>query len=132
MIIYKDVILGILISIILLIFYQNINKKCDNINKAIKILVRQAARWSTAATQDSNSMIAVLHANYGVGYLEALKDIATDKQIKDAAGIDIKKFRDEIVKVQDYATMKMAKLCPNYAPKRTYLTSLGGEGNKKN
>lgn len=38
-------------------------------------LIRQVARWSTAGKQDKNSMIAVLHANYGAGYLWALKDI---------------------------------------------------------
>jgi len=73
-------------------------------------------------------MISVLHANYGTGYLWALKDIATDSQIESATGIDVKKFEREIVKTQDESTMKMAKLCPEYAPERTYLTILGGEG----
>jgi len=95
----------------------------------IKILVRQASRWSTAAKQDDNSMIAVLHANYGAGYLWALKDIATDSQISSATGIDVQKFEREIVETQDKATMNMAKLCPKYAPPSTYLTQLGGEGN---
>ena len=35
---------------------------------------------------------------------------------------------EEIVKVQDQATQKMAGLCPSYAPKPTYLTRVGGEG----
>ena len=52
----------------------------ENIQK----LTRQAARWSTAAAQDDSPLIAVLHANYGAGYLWALKDIATAKQIKNA------------------------------------------------
>ena len=38
------------------------------------------------------------------------------------------KFEREIVSVQDEATKKMAKLCPKYAPKSSYLTKLGGEG----
>ena len=41
------------------------NEKKFIVNK----LLRQTARWSTAAKQDNNSMIAVLHANYGAGYL---------------------------------------------------------------
>ena len=74
-------------------------------------------------------MIAVLHANYGTGYLWSLKDIATDSEIEAASGIDIKRFENEIVKAQDYATKKMAGVCPKFAPKSTYLTKLGGEGN---
>jgi hypothetical protein len=92
----------------------------------IQILVRQASRWAAAAKQDENSMIAVLHANYGAGYLWALKDIATDTQVENATGIDIKKFTGAILTIQDNATQKMAKLCPKYAPSDSYLTRLSG------
>ena len=90
-------------------------------------MVRQASRWSTASLQDSNSMIAVLHANYGAGYLWALKDIATNDQIKKATGIDIMKFTDEIIQAQDKATLRMAELYPDFAPPKTYLTQISGE-----
>ena len=40
----------------------------------VDILVRQASRWSVAAQQDKSPMIALLHANYGVGYLWALQE----------------------------------------------------------
>jgi len=100
----------------------------NNRNKIIRTLVRQAARWSTAAEQDASPMIAVLHANYGVGYLWALKDIATAPEILLATGIDIRKFESEIVNVQDRATVNMIKVCPSFGPEPTYLSSLGGEG----
>tara|TARA_B100001123_G_C14962947_1_gene888429 strand:- start:9 stop:389 length:381 start_codon:yes stop_codon:yes gene_type:complete len=109
--------------------FNTSNNNSKLLQEKIKTLVRQASRWSTAAKQDNNSMIAVLHANYGAGYLWALKDIATDTQIEKATGIDIVKFEKEIVAIQDEATMKMAKLCPDYAPESSYLTKLGGEGN---
>ena len=104
------------------------NNNEDQIKFAAKKLVRQAARWSTAAKQDKNSMIAVLHANYGAGYLWALKDIATPDQIKYATDIDINEFQKEIVSTQDKVTRRMAKLCPDYAPEPSYLTKIGGEG----
>jgi c-di-GMP-related signal transduction protein len=126
---------GLIAGIILMYFLNELKKKCligfsskSILSKVIQVLARQAARWSTAAKQDKNSMIAVLHANYGAGYLWALKDIASSEQIKAATGIDILKFEREIVSVQDKATMKMARLCPKYAPKKSYLTKLGGEG----
>ena len=113
------------------IFINN-NKKNNKGDKQIefvaKKLVRQAARWSTAAKQDNNSMIAVLHANYGAGYLWALKDIIKTDIIEKKTGIDMMKFENEIIKIQDEATKKMAKLCPEYAPESSILTKLAGEG----
>lgn len=94
---------------------------------AIPILVRQAARWSTAAKQDLNPMIANLHANYGAGYLWALQDIATHQDIEEAAGIDWKRFRNEILKAQDDAAQRLARKCPGFAPKPGYLTSIAKE-----
>ena len=94
----------------------------------INKLVRQSARWATAAKQDKNSLIAVLHANYGAGYLWALKDIAKTDDIEEATGIDILKFEEEIINTQDTATKYMAKLCPEYAPEPSYLTKIAGEG----
>lgn len=73
-------------------------------------------------------MIAVLHANYGAGYLWAVKDIATDDQIAKAANIDVRKFENEIIEIQDQATIRMSQLCSEYAPTPSYLTTLGGEG----
>ena len=94
----------------------------------IKTLVRQAARWITAARQDENSMIAVIHAYYGAGYLWALRDIASDTEIEKASGINWKRFKNEILETQDIVTKKMARLCPKWAPKQTYLSKVGGEG----
>ena len=64
----------------------------------------------------------------GAGYLWALKDIATTQQIQTATNIDVKKrFTKEIVQIQDETTLKMIKVCPEYAPERTYLSQIGGE-----
>ena len=116
------------------IFYiiNNIPNKTINNNKQIKFiakkLIRQAARWSTAAKQDNNSMIAVLHANYGAGYLWALKDIINYDIIEKNTGINMMKFENEIIKIQDKVTQNMAKLCPKYAPEPSILTKIAGEG----
>ena len=120
----------ILLILILLVLNLFQNKKCSNSDKSeiIKTLVRQSARWSTAARQDENPMIALLHANYGAGYLWALKDIATDTEIEKAMKIDIIMFRNEIVNVQDEAHIKVIRVCPQFAPQKSYLTKLAKEG----
>jgi hypothetical protein len=131
-----DIILGIVIGMLIMFTFMKIIENGFLLNSTnhqktqdIKTLVRQGARWSTAADQDNNAMVAVLHANYGAGYLWALKDIATDNEIKRASNIDIKKYEQDIIDIQDKSTKKMIKLCPEYAPKSSYLTNIAGEGN---
>lgn len=126
-------IISIILVVIIIIIICNLTFRQSNSNdknKIIKILIRQAARWALAARQDKNVMIAVLHANYGAGYLWAVKDIATDQEIVSATGIDVIKFRDHITATQDFATKRMAKLCPKYAPSepdQLYLAQVGGD-----
>lgn len=97
------------------------------LDDAVRTLTRQAARWTTAALQDENPMIAVLHANYGAGYLWAITDIVTSSEFEKMTGLDYIKFRDEITKAQDWATQKAVGECPSFGPPRTYLTEIGGE-----
>ena len=59
-------IFGLAIGIIIMYILSEFKNKCllgitkeDLIKSRILILLRQAARWSTAAKQDENSMIAV-------------------------------------------------------------------------
>jgi hypothetical protein len=127
-------IFGLVFGFAVLFFFSELKKKCilglvDNtLKKSIQKLIRQASRWSTAASQDENSMIALLHANYGAAYLWALRDIATSEQIKAAADIDILTFEKEITTIQDNITKNVIKNCPDFGPDATYLTTLGGEG----
>ena len=99
----------------------------SSLTDVLPVLARQAARWSTAAKQDNNVMIAILHANYGAGFLWAMQDIATSSEIEAATGINWKRFKKEILAVQDEAVLKMANLCPKFAPKKSYLSKIGKE-----
>ncbi len=87
---------------------SNINS--DDINK----LLRQTARWVTAAQQDQSPLIATLHANYAAGYLWALKDIADKDQIKRVTGINIDDVEKRVLATQDMTTRKVVKECPRY------------------
>jgi hypothetical protein len=122
----------ILIIVIFVLVYVIIKKpkKADKDDKKtmINTLVRQASRWATAAKQDKSPLISLLHANYGAGYLWALKDIFTDQEIEHATGMNVLEFRDEIVEIQDQANLKVIKLCPKFAPESSYLTVLAKEG----
>ena len=112
----------------ILIFFLFIRGTNGASKATIEKLVRQSARFATAAQQDESPLVSVLHANYSTGYLWALKDIATPKQIHNATGVDIKKFEEHITNVQDMVTKKTLKKCPEFAGDvDLYLATIGGE-----
>jgi hypothetical protein len=100
----------------------------NNKKKMINTIIRQSARWSAAAEQDGSPVIALLHANYGAAYLWALKDIVSDTEIEESANIDILEFTKKITDIQDSATRKVSKECPQFAGGiDEYLLKLGGD-----
>jgi hypothetical protein len=116
-----------LIAAVFVLFLMMQNKT-RGMNKSIEKLVRQSARYATAAQQDASPVIAVLHANYAAAYLYALKDIATDSQIHNATGIDVKKFKEHVTNVQDMVTRKTSEKCPEFVGEvDVYLAQIGGE-----
>lgn len=116
-------ILIIILAVLLFMRSANGTSKAN-----IEKLVRQSARFATAAQQDESPLVAVLHANYSAGYLWALKSIATPKQIHNASGVDMKKFEEHITNVQDMVTKKMLKKCPEFAGDvDLYLATIGAE-----
>ena len=131
----KNLTLGILIGFVSMFIINQIISQCWISNDCKKLhnaminkLTRQTARWATAASQDENPVIAVLHANYAAGYLWALKDIATDKEIENASNIEMKKFQKNVVDTQDKVNKKLVKLCPNFIKTdNPYLAKIGGE-----
>ena len=123
----KIIYLIIFLLVIMILFIRTSSGTVPNKKEIINTLIRQSARWSIASQQDTNVLIAVLHANYGAGYLWALRDIATDDEITKSSGINILKFRDEIIKVQDSATRRLNGACPKFAIPLTYLGKIAGD-----
>lgn len=97
----------------------------ENHKMITQMLLRQTSRWAVASQQDKSPMIAVLHANYAVGYLDALQSFANDCDISDQ--VDLTLFKTKIMHVQDVAVRKAITACPNYLGKdiNTDLAELG-------
>ena len=116
-----------LIAIIFVLFLMMQNKT-RGMNKAIEKVVRQSARHAVAAQQDASPVIAILHANYAAAYFYALKDIASESQIHNATGIDVKKFKEHVTNVQDMVTRRTSEKCPEFVGEvDIYLAQIGGE-----
>lgn len=92
----------------------------------IKTLMRQAARYSSAAKQDENPLIALLHANYGAGYLWATIDVASVEDIKSIYPEFIK-IRKDILDTQDNITKNIVRMYPNLNTQNDLLATLAGE-----
>ena len=113
---------------VIVVLYLMMQNKTRGMNKAIEKLVRQSARYAVAAQQDASPVIAILHANYAAAYFYALKDIASESQIHNATGIDVKKFKEHITNVQDMVTRKTSEKCPDFVGEvDIYLAQIGGE-----
>jgi hypothetical protein len=121
------ILLGILLLIILCLVAMifNIKEEQTTINTIAPRIFHQMARWSTAASQDKNPVIAVLHANYGVGYMMVLKDLASDEDLERMLGVEnIRKVFDEVQKIQNNVTLNLANHCTNIFPD-TFLANYG-------
>lgn len=113
---------------IIFVLYLIMQNKTRGMNKSIEKLVRQSARYAVAAQQDASPVIAILHANYAAAYFYALKDIASESQIHNATGIDVKKFREHVTNVQDMVTKRTSEKCPEFVGEvDIYLAQIGGE-----
>src|SRR5210317_1109006 len=113
---------------VIFVLYLMMQNKVRGVNKSIEKLVRQSARYATAAQQDESPVIALLHANYAAAYFYALKDIASESQIHNATGIDVKKFKEHVINVQDMVTRKTSEKCPEFVGEvDVYLAQIGGE-----
>lgn len=121
------ILLGILLLIILSLFAMLFNMKEEQttIQTIAPRIFHQMARWSTAASQDENPVIAVLHANYGVGYMMVLRDLASDEELERILGVEnIRRIFDEVQKIQNKATLNLANHCKDIFPD-TFLARYG-------
>jgi len=117
-------ILVLVLIVLFLLYNHHLSQSSEKFESAVKTLVIQASRWSIAAEQDKNAFIANLHANYGVGYVSALRQIASDNEIKKITNVNAIKFEKEIVNTQRRASQKLMKECPAIIPKGTNLALL--------
>jgi hypothetical protein len=85
-------------------------------DELVRTLYRQSARYAVASIQDDAEVIQMLHANYAMGYLLALKDVASTEDFKRATGEDLNAFERKISQIQDDATTRIIKDRPDLRP----------------
>jgi hypothetical protein len=84
--------------------------------ETLEVLARQAGRWSVASRQDQEPLVRLLHANYAMGYVLALRQVASDQEIFAKLGLNAHALEAEIASIQDAATMAAVTAAPGLAP----------------
>ena len=111
----KTLVIALLVLIVLWLVYER--RRPSSRTSQIQVLHRQAARYAVAAAQDAEPVISVLHANYAMGYLLAIKDLVTTDEFFSATGKDFLEFEREIARVQDSATLRLVSQRTDLVPK---------------
>jgi len=106
----------ILFLLLVLVFVVVFRPMSSDSDKQIRILYRQTARYAVASLQDDSAVIKTLHANYAMGYLMALKDLATTDQFARATGDNLLSFERKIAAIQDASTVNLVGDCPDLIP----------------
>lgn len=70
-------------------------------NDCIKALWRGAWRYHYASLQDKNPVVAARHNGYAVALTDALREIASEEEVKEATGGSLKKLHQEAIAFQD-------------------------------
>ena len=106
----------LILFLLLVIVFVLIRPTSSDNDKQIRILYRQTARYAVASLQDDSAVIKTLHANYAMGYLMALKDLATTEQFARATGDNLLSFERKIAGIQDASTVNLVGGCPDLIP----------------
>ncbi len=100
--------------IAIFVLFLMMQNRSRGTKSSIEKMVKQAAQYAITAQQDVSPVMSVRHGNYAVAHLYALGNIATDTQIHNATGIDVKKFREHITNVQEMVTRKTVDKFPDF------------------
>jgi len=106
----------ILFLVLVLVFVVVLRPTSGDSDKQIRILYRQTARYAVASLQDASPVVKSLHANYAMGYLMALKDLATTEEFAKATGDNLLSFERKIAGIQDASTVNLVGDCPALVP----------------
>jgi hypothetical protein len=71
--------------------------------EGLRLQIRQVRRWLRAARQDADPGIRFLHASYGIGALDLVRQMADDAEVRRATGADPLHLLEELSAVQDAA-----------------------------
>lgn len=87
--------------------------------------LREASRWSTIASQESNKVLALMHSNYAILCLNVARNISTDKQLHAISGANIAELANQCQTLQDNIARDLIAACPAMRPDMELASASG-------
>tara|TARA_R110002073_G_scaffold302919_1_gene470707 strand:+ start:338 stop:730 length:393 start_codon:yes stop_codon:yes gene_type:complete len=81
----------------------------------VRSLVQRSAAFAVQAQQDTAPVQSIVHATYANAYLDALKNMSSEREIQQASGVNLKVFEEHINNVQSSVTQKVLEKVPDLA-----------------
>jgi hypothetical protein len=123
---YSIIVLGIIIGISLLSKWSESDKQYSKpFLRKIKTFIEQATRWNAMATQDTNSILQLVHCNYALAYAQVVKNVASYKDIENITGIDINELIYYLEECQSASIKNIGQQCPKIKIDGVYSVGSG-------
>lgn len=74
-------------------------------------VVRRAAQWSTSAQQDNHAVLRLVHVNYAIAQINALRVILSDYDIERITSVKPKEMIAALREQQSQAIRKVSESC---------------------
>lgn len=112
--------LGLLVLIVMLSFWgaaasTETARPSKRFERRLQGLMSEAAQWSAASAQDTNALLALVHATYGVAYLNVARSLASDADIERHCNLRLDEFAGQLTNTQQSAMRNVTGQCKSLA-----------------
>ena len=93
----------------------------ERARKAAVDMINQSSRWMINASKDTNPLPQIMHANYAVATLLALKSMGKDEELRRLLGPEASKLEQltqSAMSIQDSSAKRIVAVCPVMAPRK--------------
>ena len=104
---------------------NSVSNSDSNPSSKIRQIIKKCAEMSFLALDGGKEPISALKSsNYAVAYLSALQEFYTQNQIENSTNINLPKFKDEIIKIQNKIVSNVKKNCSFQESDKEYLLNV--------
>lgn len=96
----------------------------DTIQKS-DIFLRAANRWAATAQQDANPIMALRHIGAAKTYVEALRGVLNDAQIRKAHNVDMQDLTQKMDDIEQDVLRRIAEVAPDLMPEGEFAARTG-------
>ena len=87
--------------------------------------LRESARWSTIAAQESNALIALSHITYAIACAKVASDMTSPDYLSEVMGGDFPSFLQACVEQQNDIIRGLGQKFPSMAPDARFALASG-------